>query len=235
VRWLAALAACAACTNPVPVLELRSILDCEQARLGADGDSCALPEACLWSEPSVGGGCCTVRAACRQFELAIETGCGSTCDACPRGDLDCPFGAALCLGGLCTPCPRTDGCPPCPAGWVPFGRNGCPTCECTPPSQCDVFVPASCPAPDRCYIGAFCAEGCDAFDCCVNVCSNGDCIPIAFEGCPVPCTRTPGCSSCALEQCECLPGGTWSCRERCVPPGSVRACKATPHGVEIRP
>lgn len=60
-------------------------------------------------------------------------------------------------------------------------------------------------------------------------------IAIAFEGCPVPCTRTPGCSSCALEQCECLPGGTWSCKERCVAPGSVRACKTTPQGIELRP
>ncbi len=222
---LAALAALAlaGCTSSVPVFELPPITDCEAARLGVDGDRCDLFDRCLWSDPAPGG-CCTTRATCEQSVLSIDTGCGTECGLCGP-DRDCPFGEAFCQGDRCTPCPETAPCPPCPAGWVPLERNGCPSCECAPPSQCDVLSPATCLPPDRCYIGALCAEGCESFDCCVNVCSNAECIPIAFEGCPTACSTISGCSECALEQCECMPGGTWVCRERCITPGSVRECK----------
>lgn len=229
-----ALAALATCSTPVRVLEVPRITDCDLARIGAEGDACTLPEPCLWSEPAADGGCCTTRATCRGGRLSLDVGCGQACRDCGR-EADCPFGIAFCLGNQCAPCPDTEPCAPCPTGWVPLERNGCPSCECAPPSQCDVFAPGTCPSPNRCYIGAFCAEGCDSIDCCVNVCSGADCIPLVFEGCPVPCSATPGCSQCALEQCTCTPGGQWACRERCVAPGSVRECRFPPHDVVIVP
>ena len=220
----AVIAACAGCPGSVTVLELPAILDCDAARIGADGDRCTLTERCLWSEPGPEGGCCTTRATCEGLSLEVDTGCGDACGACSL-DRDCPFGEAFCLRDRCAPCPDTRPCPPCPEGWVPLERNGCPSCECAPPSQCDVLTPGSCPSPNRCYIGERCAEGCELFDCCVNVCSNADCVPIVWEGCPITCSTIPGCGSCALEQCECLPGGTWVCKERCVAPGSIPACR----------
>lgn len=228
---LAAALACAGCTTPVQVLQLPEIRDCEVARLGAQGDACALPEPCLWTEPSGGTGCCAHRATCTNGRLLVETSCSADCELCGH-DLDCAFGEEFCAPGPehaeCVPCLPAGPCPPCPGGWVPLQRNGCPSCECAPPKQCEIFEPASCPSPDRCYIGQRCAEGCSGIDCCVNVCSGGDCVPIVWEGCPVACSATPGCGSCALEGCTCMPGGQWACRERCIPPGSVRPCQIPP-------
>jgi hypothetical protein len=234
VRWLAALAlaACAGCTTPVPVLQIPEIRDCALARISEEGAPCAFTAPCLWTEPASGGGCCANRATCNNRRLSLDNDCAAACQTCGR-DVDCPFGATFCVHGPefgeCAPCLPTGPCPSCPAGWVPLTRNGCPSCECAPPSQCDIFTPGSCPSPNRCYIGQRCAEGCSGPDpCCVNVCSGGDCIPIVWEGCPVAC-KNLACGECMLEQCQCMPGGTWACRERCIAPGSVRTCQVPPH------
>jgi len=229
----AGLALAHACTSPSAVLELPPIFDCEVARLGADGDLCSLPEPCVWSEPAAGG-CCTTRASCPGGRLALDTGCGSECGPC-NGDDDCAFGRGFCHTGRCTPCPGAGPCAPCPPGWVPLQRNGCPSCECAPPSQCDILEPSTCPPPNRCYIGTRCSEACTSFDCCVNVCSNAECIPVAPEGCAAPCRVTAGCSACALEECQCLPGGVWGCRERCVAPGFGGGCRFGVEQVVILP
>jgi hypothetical protein len=219
----AASAASAACSDRVAVLSVPVITTCELARVAAEGDACDLPEPCFQTAAS-GGGCCTTRETCRDGGLTVDTGCGSACTTQCGPDRDCPYGKAFCQGGLCTPCAGAHDCPACPAGWVRLERNGCPSCDCAPPSQCDVLDPSTCPDPARCYIGGLCAEGCQSFDCCVNVCSVASCFFLAPEGCPLPCRTIPGCTSCALEQCECI-GNSFACRERCVAPGTVRDCK----------
>lgn len=233
--------ALAACTSPIPVLQLPVLSSCDLAQLGESGDPCNFSGACFWSETTSSDGCCTVRGTCAQGRLsATRMDCRPQCEVCGI-DFECVYGEAVCNDSRCTPCPELDAsCAPCFPGWVPLGRNGCPSCDCAPPSQCSLLNPSSCPSPNTCHLGSRCAEGCDAPDCCVNLCTGSQCSGPAPEGCPVSCRITPDCSACALEGCVCTPAsgggiGRWTCHERCVEPVVVPECRFAVIGVEVVP
>jgi hypothetical protein len=113
-------------------------------------------------------------------------------------------------------CPSTASCPDCPAGWVRLAADGCATCVCAPPSECET-PGTDCAGGETCYAGAACADGCDAFTagCCANTCSPSGCAGPAPVGCQVECPGELGCTLCAHSACTCG-GDRWDCEAICV-------------------
>src|SRR5262249_48004256 len=145
-----------------------TIATCDAAWPAKDGAACTLADACFRpgaSDPL----CCQDIAFCGAGTLVHETKCESGCSKCDF-DSDCGFGAALCDLGRCVACPDLGACAPCPDGWTTLARNGCPSCDCAPPSQCN--AKQVCDGLEKCYLGAVCVLGCvPSFDCCANLCA----------------------------------------------------------------
>lgn len=209
------------------------VTTCEQVWLtGAPGDPCALTSQCTRDSPT-DPMCCFDYAYCRMGALVMDTTCNPDCSSC-ADDHGCVEGAAVCNGMACEPCapPNPGGmCAQCPPGWVNMTRNGCMTCECAPPSECDPINPdgtgVMCQDPNdpnggECYPGMrFADPGCAPDDpgCFANVCSISGCQGPAPLGCFTSCDdpAMPPCAQCATTACECDPGtGTWACAQICL-------------------
>ena len=225
----AAAAALAACTVERQVLLDDTVLiTCEQVwATGAPGDRCDLVEQCARNNPD-NETCCIDYAYCLTGELAMDTTCDPECATC-TDDHGCAAGAAVCSGMLCESCdlmtdPAGTMCNDCPPGWTYLTRNGCLTCECAPPTECDQNVADSCspadPGGSQCYQGLRLADAACASDdagCFSNTCSAPGCEPLAPVGCFTECRELTDCGQCATNDCECDPGsGTWVCDEICV-------------------
>jgi hypothetical protein len=198
-------------TNPDGV-----ITSCAAVWNGAEkGAPCSFGDRCERATPG-DDACCTDLVSCVDDMLVFDQSCRTECNCAV--DTECSFGAEICEG-RCVACPSIDVCPPCPTGWVALARNGCPTCQCGPPPQCDVpgdLCDAA--APDTvCYAGASCAEGCDAKvpGCCSNACATRGCPEQAPVGCVTECQPGMGCALCATSSCSCV-DGAWSCDQVCV-------------------
>jgi hypothetical protein len=214
------------CTTERPVLWISEVSSCEEALLAPAGTPCSFAGMCFraWSS---GSGCCTHSAYCGASGLVVETSCNSDCAAC-TDDRDCIKGASICTAQRCTLCPVLPSCPQCPNGWQRLERNGCPTCDCAPPSECVPTDPNSCVSDELCYTGAHCTAGCaPGDDCCTNVCSAQGCQGPAPLGCLKTCTNNPQCQQCAAQSCECV-GGNWVCTERCIDNENVTASCIAP-------
>jgi len=220
MRLAVALALLTACTVEHQVLDDPSgvVTSCDEAwTVGQTGAPCAFEAPCDQSDP-FDPMCCTDYAYCSSEGLVMDIVCDPSCGC----DLDeqCTFGAAICEDRRCVDCPPTDLCGACPDGWVPLTRNGCPTCQCAPPSECD-FPGDSCDpggtTGEICYGGQTCAEGCDGTQpgCCSNACSAAGCPDRAPVGCFMECPSASPCTLCAAGTCEC-DGVAWQCTAVCV-------------------
>lgn len=174
-------------------------------------DVCALP---LPMSPT----CCAELVACTGGSLSVRPYCDDGCVTCD-GDSDCEPGMRLCDGQQCVACPDVTSCATCPAGTAPITRNGCRTCECAPPSQCEASDPAGHCDPMNtqvCYPGQRCGDGCQPGEagCCLNVCALPGCASPAPLGCDTPCRSANGCMTCQTTNCRC-DGMAWTCDEVC--------------------
>jgi hypothetical protein len=189
------------------------ITTCAAAYLAPEGALCAMPDACF--RPGLNDPlCCQDIVFCGGGQLVHETKCDPLCSKCGF-DADCPFAKAICDLGRCVACPDPGACAACPAGWTTLQRNGCPTCDCAPPSQCG--PDGSCPGDQKCYVGAVCVPGCiPGYDCCANVCAgvNPPCSMPAPLGCNMKCPVELGCGLCAAASCFCEQG-SWTCKPQC--------------------
>jgi hypothetical protein len=206
----------AACTAERQVLDNPAgvLTSCDQAWNGGPGIPCSFTDRCMRASPAEPA-CCTDLAACVSGTLELSQSCRPECNC--TSDSACIFGQAICEG-RCQACPPTDFCSPCPPGWVPLARNGCPTCRCGPPPGCDM-PELPCDAADPtilCYAGASCADGCDASvpGCCSNTCAAGGCAEPAPIGCFTNCPDGSNCGLCATERCSCT-NGVWECTAVC--------------------
>jgi len=130
-------------------------------------------------------------------------------------DTDCGANM-LCEGQLCTACPDVSQCEPPdePGPWIARTRNGCVLCEFAPPTECTGASDCS----ETCYLGAWCAPGCNRLDCCSNACSEEGCSAPVPLGCRVRCPRGMNCprDKCIAETCHCDGRrGRWYCEARC--------------------
>jgi hypothetical protein len=223
-----AVVALGACTVERQVLGGDAVIDsCDEVwAFGEPGDACALDEPCDRPTP-MDETCCIDFAYCRNGELVMDVSCDLDCFACVD-DHGCPAGAAVCNNQICEPCPLTpaggmDCGFSCPEDWEFLTRNGCPTCDCAPPSECDLGeTMCMTNSPDgiarHCYQGDHVADlGCapDDSGCSANVCAPAGCAAPAPLGCLLPCTTDPACGLCATDSCTCE-GGAWICAEICV-------------------
>jgi hypothetical protein len=214
--WVAGLVA--ACTAERQVLQNPAgvITSCDAVWNGAQkGAPCSFADRCERGTPG-DSICCTDLATCVDEVLVLDQTCRTECNC--SDDSQCAFGAELCEG-RCFACPSTDVCPPCPDGWVPLQRNGCATCQCGPPPQCDTPGELCDPTGPGtvCYSGASCAEGCGANvpGCCSNTCAALGCSDPAPIGCVTACRPELGCSLCATSSCSCV-DSAWVCDAICV-------------------
>ena len=226
-RRLAITAALAlgACTTERVILDdgALPIEDCDGVwQRGANGFPCDFAGTCVREAPP-DPMCCTSFAYCRMGELVLDVACNPDCAPC-ADDSACEYGAATCDGQACVPCTVTnpDGsmCPTCPPGWAPLTRNGCATCQCAPPNECDLGGGMMCdpidPTNGVCYAGANQIDGCVPGDagCAANVCSRAGCQEPAPLGCFMDCMGMP-CQQCASTACEC-DGSQWVCQPICI-------------------
>ena len=155
----------------------------------------------------------------RQFDLqacAFDGVCTWTGTVEPNGVVCCTHFAVCSEGRLIVEsmCPMD--CPPCPAGTAPLLQNGCATCTCAPPSQCDGTAPMACDPALVCYRGQVCAGDTQPgqLDGCANVCAAPGCAEPAPLGCRMDCPMEPSCASCMATDCRC-DAGVWSCTPVC--------------------
>lgn len=226
-RHLVAAAILAGCAAERVIVEDPAgvVTSCDEVwRMGSSGAPCAFVGGCerpLPYQPE----CCTDYAYCGDDGLVMDTVCDEGCGC--GIDFDCPYGEAVCESPTCVPCPRTELCGECPPGFVPLVRNGCATCTCAPPPECEAayaYYPYDCADPgEMCYAGSVCADGCDPFTagCCANTCSAAGCAGPAPLGCFTPCVDGTG-DGCATVACECVQG-SWSC-ESAPAPGLATTC-----------
>jgi hypothetical protein len=218
--------ALAACTAESTVLDAPEglVLSCDDAwQAGQPGVPCVLDEGPCDRANPVDPTCCTDYAYCTMDGLVMDTVCDPEC-ACVD-DSTCEYGVRICelSTGLCEQCPSPDLCPACPDGWTRLQRNGCETCQCAPPSQCERPGDLCDDQQSWCYPGASCAEMCDAFTpgCCANACSAPGCPEPAPVGCFAECPPELGCQTfCATQSCVC-DGAQWTCDAICVEDLSV--------------
>lgn len=183
-----ALAACVAADEPV-LTAGPTLRSCEEVQARQfDMQACDFDGVCTWSD---GGG--------------------------PNGTACCTY-FAVCTDGrlLVEPmCPME--CPACPMGLEPLRQNGCATCTCAPPSQCDSNDPNSCDPSLTCYRGQVCADDTmpGQLDGCANVCAAPGCAEPAPLGCRMDCPMELGCATtCMATACTCAMG-VWSCTPVC--------------------
>ncbi len=213
----AAALACACVADSGEVLVQGPVLvACEEAALRvSDRQACAFVSGCAIpsrDEPR----CCTDIVTCADGALTVQQYCAASCATC-GADRECEPGRSLCDGDVCVACPDPATCMGCAPGVTPIVRNGCTTCECGPPSECELDAPACGPMGVlTCYPGQRCGAGCrpDEPGCCLNVCSPPGCSSPAPLGCDTPCPPNAGCMSCQTSACRC-DGMTWSCDAVC--------------------
>lgn len=206
----------AACvTADGDVLSVGELLtSCDQvARRSSDDQACAFADVCAVpdaDDPT----CCQTFVACVDGLLQFEPYCSPNCRGCMT-DAECGFGVGWCEGTACVACPDPGACPPCSDGQVPLVRNGCPSCQCAPPSECD-GGPGACGPVEVCYPGMVCATGCDPnqSDCCANVCAAAGCPSPAPLGCDTTCADPTCAEGCVTTACECV-DTRWVCRSAC--------------------
>lgn len=186
----------------------------------SDDQACTFAGVCVVPDPTDPmPSCCQTLASCDGGTLSLDRYCEPGCTAC-LDDTGCPAGRELCDGNRCTACPDPTACPPCPAGLAPLVRNGCTTCTCAPPSQCDPNTMQCSATGEECYPGMVCTPGCTPSDpsCCANVCAAPGCPSPAPLGCDTTCDPTTMmCSECVTGACACL-NGRWSCTAVCGTP-----------------
>jgi hypothetical protein len=219
MRWALLLISFAACTQDAQVLDDPAgvVLTCEEAWQSQSGAPCALDAPCARESPA-DPMCCTDFAYCAMDGLVTSTTCDPSCGC--TADSECEYGVRICNGMTCELCqdPETV-CPPCPVGWERLLRNGCGTCACAPPSECEAPGGLCDDQVSQCYAGAACADMCDAFTpgCCSNACGAPGCADPAPVGCYTDCPVELGCGTgiCATERCTC-DGARWTCDAVCV-------------------
>lgn len=167
---------------------------------------------------------CTIPCVFGDPVPSIRNGC-PVC-VCPASQCfvhaECPYGF-LCVGQTCQSCVDVaELCNlPCADGFVLNAtvRNGCPLCECVPPTECRTDEDCGGP-PMRCYPGAQCDEGYDGqpLNCNGNRCGLEGCdetyfLPCSAVGCP---SGLMCMSSCPAPMCWCDPSnGGWMCDPEC--------------------
>jgi hypothetical protein len=184
----------------------------------SDLQACAFTGVCALPLPAAPA-CCSEIVTCSGGVLGVHLYCADTCVTC-TGDLDCPRGESLCDGEQCAACPDPRACAPCAMGTTQLVRNGCATCECGPPSECEPADNTGCDPGDmlRCYPGQRCLAGCQPGEsgCCINACALPGCASPAPLGCDTPCPIELGCQSCQAAACRC-DGMAWTCDAVCAP------------------
>lgn len=183
---LAAVTACVAADEPVLTAGPTLRSCAEVEQRQFDLQACELDGVCTWSGADPDSGAC------------------------------CTFFAVCSDGRLLveSSCPME--CPPCPAGTAPLAWNGCATCTCAPPSECDGSDPMSCDPARVCYRGQVCADGAmpGQHEGCANVCAAPGCAEPAPLGCRMDCPMALGCASCMATACRCE-AGVWTCTPVC--------------------
>jgi hypothetical protein len=204
-----ALAVMVLCTCALPERDVlsrssTSFTNCDDALTRARvGELCVGLASCARDN-----GCCREALECTNGIItSVKRDCTS-CPACEK-ESDCNL-KSWCLGNHCEPCPLAVECPPCPAPFVQFVRNGCATCECGPPSNCE-----ACSGAEVCRAAQYCVDGCVGEVCCVQRCSVPLCSTPNPEGCSTDCGTT-SCGPCVARNCQCA-GGTWVCERACAP------------------
>lgn len=216
--WVAVLALLAACrgervdvlapaadAGALPIDSCRRALD-----EGVTGDACVPFDTTGDPECADESSCCIERAFCESGTLLRFSDC-ERCSTC-GDDRDCAEGV-WCVSGRCVPCVPPEEPPDCTPPQEPYVRNGCPTAECQPPSQCEVDVDCGAPGVARCVVGRRCA--CIFDECCVNRCVDDTCA--APEAPPEGCSRPePSCpeTSGIMVDCVCV-GAEWLCQSVC--------------------
>jgi hypothetical protein len=206
----------ASCTVRAPAL-VRVATNCDEAAAvyaNADPAYCDFVEIC----PVSLGACCRQELTCEDGAISARpVSCEPGCVEC-RFDAECPA-TEICDGSKCVSCPvATDGsgCRTCGATLEPQTRNGCPTCECLPMSECGVDL--ECPAVETCLAGSACVANClDPRDCCANACGGELCpFPVPL-GCLAACPVDLVCDgACVTTSCTC-DGSSWRCDYACAP------------------
>jgi hypothetical protein len=155
----------------------------------------------------------------RQFDLQaceFDGVCTWSDAADPNGAACCTYFAVCNEGRLLVEsmCPME--CTDCPMGTVPLRQNGCATCTCAPPSQCDDIDGMACDPSLTCYRGQVCADATmpGQLDGCANVCAAPGCAEPAPLGCRMDCPMELGCATCMATACTC-DAGVWSCAPVC--------------------
>jgi hypothetical protein len=155
----------------------------------------------------------------RQFDLQaceFDGVCTWSDAADPNGAACCTYFAVCNEGRLLVEsmCPME--CTDCPTGTVPLRQNGCATCTCAPPSQCDDLDAMACDPSLTCYRGQVCADATmpGQLDGCANVCAAPGCAEPAPLGCRMDCPMELGCATCMATACVC-DAGVWSCSPVC--------------------
>jgi len=209
-----AVVVAASCTNERKVLDNPQfvVTSCDEAwRLATPGLPCAFDGPCSRPSP-FDQQCCSDFAYCTRDVLVMDSVCQPTC-ACDDDSM-CTFGVEECIDRRCQPCPSIEACGECPPGWIHLTRNGCETCSCAPPPQCDL-PQRNCLNGEACYLGS-CGGDCDPSQpgCCTTVCSAAGCIEPAPAGCYMDCPPELGCGICGADSCVCR-AGTWVCNPVC--------------------
>jgi hypothetical protein len=221
-----------ACTVERDVLvDSPRVTTCAAALAATTGEPCAFEGTCMQASPT-NALCCSDTAVCQADAVVADHTCKPECSPC-TDDSQCPFGAAICTGTACEACPSTSTCPVCPLQWKRLERNGCPTCDCGPPTTCNATSLACSGATSMCYPGARCTPGCVANDpgCCTSECAAPGCglAGPAPVGCLATCTgpqTASGCNTCAADHCDCV-SGAWHCTPTCAN-GTQASCIAPP-------
>ncbi|HUJ60637.1 MAG TPA: hypothetical protein VLX92_19180 [Kofleriaceae bacterium] len=229
IRALVLVALCACTVDRDVLVANQTITTCPEALAGASGQACAFTGTCD-GNPGSPSSCCSDTAYCEGGALVVNHACNPDCAPC-TDDRQCTLGAAICTNDVCEPCPSTASCTACPAGWTRLARNGCPTCDCAPPSDCNGATTANaCLAVSSgiCYVGADCTSGCAPGDegCCSNQCAAQGCTGPIPVGCMASCASSgvTCATTCVADHCDCV-AGQWKCTAACVD-GAHASCIA---------
>lgn len=192
---------------------------CEDAaRRVSEVQACDFTGVCALDVPVAE--CCSELVACVHGVLSVNLYCDDGCMPACTTDAQCTPGAAFCNGMVCEACPEPNTCAACPMGTTQLERNGCLTCDCGPPSQCDRATGMVCDPGGMqiCYPGQRCGVGCQAGEagCCLDVCGLPGCASPAPLGCDTPCPVELGCAECQAVACRC-DGMAWTCDAVCAP------------------
>ena len=182
--------------------------DCELAlQKGKESDFCSSFDTCYSTDNRK----CTKKASCFNGRLSFSESCPGTCP-CQEDSACGP--SEWCVDAGCQTCDEPLECPPCPSAMEHITRNGCRTCDCGPPSQCE-----RCLTNESCEASRYCLSGCVGDLCCVQQCTDNSCGRNP-EGCSMDCGSLSCGGDCFAEKCGCTPEG-YRCVPRCSPDSGV--------------